>query len=144
MPGHLGKSALLDPTFVRSLSIFIHRLVFANGESCQDWAKRLVQNLNLPRKPEDVFSLAFCAWAKETDSSPLKSNVAESLLPWWQKIPFDDQPLTGEQLFRFEVYSIKNSVPVETEWFLSSNRSIARAMIQALHGVLVQPTWISN
>lgn len=104
MPGHSGELALLVPMFIESLSIFVLRLVFASGESCQDWAKRLTLNLNLPRKPEDVFSLAFYAWARESDENPLKLNAAESLVPWWQKIPTEDQPLTGEQLFRFEVY----------------------------------------
>lgn len=79
------------------------RLVFVNGESCQDWAKRLLQNLNLPRKAEDVFSLAFCAWAQDSeDGHPkLRSNSLPS--PWWRKISDQNYPLTGEQLFRFEV-----------------------------------------
>lgn len=45
------------------------RLVFATGDSCQDWAKRLVQYVSVARKPEDVFSLAFSAWARDTDES---------------------------------------------------------------------------
>ena len=105
--------------------------MFINGESCQDWAKRLLQNLNLPRKAEDVFSLAFCAWTQDCEdvtNTQLKlpshassaataptiataTAPASSFTPWWRQIATQDYPLTGEQLFRFEVqqFFVNNS-----------------------------------
>lgn len=67
--------------------------------------KRLSQTLNLPRKPEDVFSLAFCAWTQDCDEvQAVKSLKTVTIFPWWRKISnSEDMPLTGENLFRFEV-----------------------------------------
>lgn len=81
-----------------------NRLIFANGECCQDWVKRLSQSLNLPRKPEEVFSLAFCAWTRDDDESHSSQQSINQTLPWWRNISSQDRPLTGEKLFRFEVY----------------------------------------
>ena len=85
-------------------------MVFATGDSCQDWAKRLAQSLNLPRKAEDVFSLAFYAWGRDSEENnpkplSLSSSTPGALvnLPWWLRTSARDQPLTGEKLFRFEV-----------------------------------------
>ncbi|XP_046642401.1 myotubularin-related protein 3-like isoform X3 [Daphnia pulicaria] len=79
------------------------RLIFVNGECCQDWLKRLSQSLNLPRKPEEVFSLAFYAWTRDDDENHLTKPPVNQTMPWWRNLSNYDQPLTGEKLFRFEV-----------------------------------------
>lgn len=109
MGDHLGKFSRyfeqldhLKNYIFCSVSI---RLVFANGECCQDWVKRLAQTLNIPRKAEDVFSLAFCAWTRDCDELTVKP-TSVTIFPWWRKISNpEDVPLTGENLFRFEVNS---------------------------------------
>ena len=96
---YLGETLLCNFFFPKN------RLCFASGECCQDWVKRLSQTLNLPRKPEDVFSLAFCAWTQDCDEvQAVKSLKTVTIFPWWRKISnSEDMPLTGENLFRFEV-----------------------------------------
>lgn len=83
--------------------ISLFRLIFVNGECCQDWLKRLSQSLNLPRKPEEVFSLAFYAWTRDDDENHLTKPPVNQTMPWWRNLSNYDQPLTGEKLFRFEV-----------------------------------------
>ncbi|XP_032789509.1 myotubularin-related protein 3 isoform X2 [Daphnia magna] len=79
------------------------RLIFVNGECCQDWLKRLAQSLNLPRKPEEVFSLAFYAWTRDDEENHSAKPLINQTFPWWRKLSNYDHPLTGEKLFRFEV-----------------------------------------
>ena len=86
------------------------RLIFVNGECCQDWLKRLSQSLNLPRKPEEVFSLAFYAWTRDDDENHLAKSPVNQTIPWWRNLSNYDQPLTGEKLFRFEVSNLLQSI----------------------------------
>ena len=43
-----------------------------------------------------------CIWY-DLDGHP-KAHTSASLSPWWRKTPSQNYPLTGEQLFRFEVF----------------------------------------
>ncbi|XP_057378847.1 myotubularin-related protein 3-like isoform X5 [Daphnia carinata] len=97
------------------------RLIFVNGESGQDWVKRLTQSLNLPRKPEEVFSLAFCAWTRDDDENHSAKPVVNQTFPWWRKLSNYDQPLTGEKLFRFEVQ--RQGYDDTVTWRISSANS---------------------
>ena len=50
-----------------------------------------------------MFSLAFCAWTRDCDEQAVKP-TSVTIFPWWRNISNpEDMPLTGENLFRFEV-----------------------------------------
>lgn len=94
----LLNQILLNPT----------RLIFMNGDACQDWLKRLSLAIALPRKADDVFALSFYAWTRDTESTVSNvHNISRFVqLPWWNRKQ-EETFLFGEQLFRFEVYHIR-------------------------------------
>lgn len=98
---YVGVRIMLYSVILKTHLVF--RLIFLNGECCQDWVKRLAQSLNLPRKPEEVFSLAFYAWTRDDDGNHSAKPPITKTFPWWRKLTNYDEPLTGEKLFRSEV-----------------------------------------
>lgn len=99
---------------------FSLRLVFLNGESCQDWAKRLIQLLSVPRRAEDVFSLALYAWARDSEEN-LSSQQAS--VPWWRRA-HQDTPVYGEELFRSEVSPVNINILNRAQFAITHTQSI--------------------
>lgn len=85
----LGLIEQVEPRDLFNLHVYCkdgryYRIQFSSASSCENWTKKILDEISPPVKIEDIFSFAHYAWASETSLVVGEGGEAESDFSWFR------------------------------------------------------------